>query len=224
MDCGSYEKERMSKINHLSVLAIAHRAWWLWSAGAALGAVLAGGLAQAQDVAKTNTAAAMSVSVHPIGHVRRQASRAWIVLEPRYQPGLRGLEGFSHIHVLWWFHHNDTPEKRATLQVHPRGNPRNPLTGVFATRSPARPNLIGLTLCRIVSIEQHEVEIEEIDALDGTPVLDIKPFIPAFDTASGVRGPDWIKNGFGPLPESPKAGRKLSAPGPSSPAHPPPRQ
>jgi tRNA-Thr(GGU) m(6)t(6)A37 methyltransferase TsaA len=166
----------------------------------------------------------MSVSVHPIGHVRKQADRTWIVLEPQYQPGLLGLEEFSHIHVLWWFHLNDTPEKRATLQVHPRGNPQNPLTGVFATRSPARPNLIGLTLCRIVAIRPLEVELETIDALDGTPVLDIKPFLPAFDTAGGVRAPDWIKDGLRPPSDGPKAGRKRSAPRSPDRTNPPPNE
>ncbi|MFZ5831378.1 MAG: tRNA (N6-threonylcarbamoyladenosine(37)-N6)-methyltransferase TrmO, partial [Planctomycetota bacterium] len=110
----------------------------------------------------------------------------------KYQPGLLGLEGFSHIYLFWWFDRNDTPEKRATLQVHPRGNPENPLTGVFATRSPVRPNLIALTLCKVVSIQENIIEIASTDAFDGTPVLDIKPFIPDYDTAKGATVPDWI--------------------------------
>ncbi len=69
-----------------------------------------------------------------------------ITLDKKYQEGLLGLEHWSHIQVIWWFDKNDTPEKRAILQVHPRGDQKNPLTGVFATRSPFRPNLIALTL------------------------------------------------------------------------------
>lgn len=200
----------MGKAGSLLVPTVTHGAWWLSSASAALVLVLAGGLVQAQDMAKTNRPAAMGVNVQPMGHVRKQADRTWIVLEPQYQPGLLGLEGFSHIHVLWWFHLNDTPEKRATLQVHPRGNPQNPLTGVFATRSPARPNLIGLTLCRIVAIRPLEVEVAEIDAIDGTPVLDIKPFIPSFDTASEVREPGWLNTKLKMNRDEPTVGPKPS--------------
>ena len=96
--------------------------------------------------------------------------------------------------MFWWFSNNDTPQKRSILQVHPRGNPDNPLTGVFATRSPFRPNLIALTLCKIVSINVNVIEIEKTDAFDGTPVLDIKPFIPGYDTAENARVAEWLGN------------------------------
>ena len=89
--------------------------------------------------------------LRPIGQVKKQEDRTTIVLEKQYQPALLGLDGWSHIWVFWWFDRNDTPERRAVLQVHPRGNRNNPLTGVFGTRSPVRPNLIALTLCKIVS-------------------------------------------------------------------------
>ncbi len=131
-------------------------------------------------------------SVVPIGTVKRSAGRTTIVLDQPYQPGLLGLEGFSHIHVLYWFDRNDTPEKRSTLQVHPRGDRDNPLSGVFATRSPARPNLIGLSLCRIIGVRDNVVEIDRIDAFDDTPVLDIKPYIHGTDAAE-ARHPDWLE-------------------------------
>jgi tRNA (adenine37-N6)-methyltransferase len=131
--------------------------------------------------------------LRPIGQVEKTDGSTRIVLDRRYQPGLLGLEGFSHAYVFWWFDQNDAPEKRAVLQVHPRGVPQNPLTGVFATRSPVRPNLIGLTLCKIVSIRENVVEVEKIDAFPGTPILDIKPFIPGSDTAVDAKAPDWLK-------------------------------
>ena len=130
-------------------------------------------------------------SVKPIGHIRKSEGRTLIVLDRKYEPGLLGLEGFSHIYVFWWFDRNDTPEKRAVLQVHPRGDRENPLTGVFATRSPVRPNLIGLTLCKVISVKGNIVEIESCDAFDGTPVLDIKPFFPGSDTAENATVPEW---------------------------------
>jgi len=131
-------------------------------------------------------------AVRPIGSVKKAEGQTLIVLDSKYEPGLLGLDGFSHIYVFWWFSHNDSPEKRATLQVHPMGNRENPLTGVFATRSPRRPNLIALTLCRIVSVKENVVEVEKIDAFDGTPVIDIKPFIPGYDSADDAKLPDWL--------------------------------
>jgi tRNA-Thr(GGU) m(6)t(6)A37 methyltransferase TsaA len=95
--------------------------------------------------------------------------------------------------VIWWFDKNDTPEKRAILQVHPRGDQSNPLTGVFACRSPFRPNLIALSLCRVLAVKENVVEVEKIDAFEGTPVLDIKPYAPGQDSAADVKVPDWTK-------------------------------
>jgi tRNA-Thr(GGU) m(6)t(6)A37 methyltransferase TsaA len=132
-------------------------------------------------------------TLHPIGSVAATEQETTIVLDKKYQPGLLGLDGFSHIWVFWWFDRNDTPQQRAVLQVHPRGNPDNPLSGVFATRSPVRPNLIALTLCRVVSVRGNVVRVEKIDAFDGTPVLDIKPYIPPDATTATV--PAWLKQG-----------------------------
>jgi tRNA-Thr(GGU) m(6)t(6)A37 methyltransferase TsaA len=92
----------------------------------------------------------------------------------KYRPALHRLDDCSHITVVCWFHKNDTPDKRKILQVFPRANKSNPLTGVFATRSPFRPNLIAITTCKILSIQDEFVTIDGIDAFDNTPVLDIK--------------------------------------------------
>ena len=131
--------------------------------------------------------------MRPIGHVKKTDDRTLIVLDEKYQPGLLGLDGYSHIYTFWWFDRNDTANKRAVLQVHPMGNRQNPLTGVFATRSPMRPNLIALTLCKVVAVKDNVIEIEKTDAFDGTPVLDIKPFIPGYDTADDAKVPEWLK-------------------------------
>ena len=131
--------------------------------------------------------------LNPIGTVQKEDGRTLLVLNKKFEPGLKGLEGFSHIQVFWWFDKNDTPKKRATMQVHPRGNKKNPLTGVFATRSPRRPNLIALTLCRVISIRDNGIEVKKIDAFAGTPILDIKPYIPGYDSTAGASVPDWVK-------------------------------
>lgn len=113
--------------------------------------------------------------VWPIGWVRKAEGRTFIEIDKRYQPALMGVEQLDSIWVLYWFDRNDTPEQRAILKVHPRGNPENPLRGVFATRSPVRPNLIALSRVRVLSVEDNIIEIGEIDAFADTPVLDIKP-------------------------------------------------
>jgi tRNA-Thr(GGU) m(6)t(6)A37 methyltransferase TsaA len=107
---------------------------------------------------------------------------------------LKGLENFSHVWVFYWFHGNDTPEQRRTLQVHPRRDPANPLTGVFACRSPERPNLIGFTACRIIQVQGNRVEVADLDARDGSPILDLKPYIPAGDAIPQARTPAWLKH------------------------------
>ncbi|AFL73113.1 SAM-dependent methyltransferase [Thiocystis violascens] len=113
--------------------------------------------------------------VWPIGWVRQDGKRTRIEIEPRYQPAMLGLEAGARIWVLYWFDHHDTPEQRAILQVHPHGDPTNPLRGVFATRAPVRPNLIALSRCRVLAVHGTVIEIDGIDAFAGTPVLDIKP-------------------------------------------------
>lgn len=123
--------------------------------------------------------------ITPIGRIERQEGRTFIRLDAQYEDGLLGLAEWSHLWVFYWFDRKDTPEKRSILQVHPRGNPDHPLTGVFATRSPMRPNLIALSLCRVVSIKGTEIEIESIDAFDQTPVIDLEPYTPGLDRPQG---------------------------------------
>lgn len=134
-----------------------------------------------------------AIQVNPIGKVSRQDDRAQIEIRPELAAALKGLEGFSNVWVIYWFHENDRPEERAILQVHPRRDPTNPLTGVFATRSPVRPNLIGLTCCRIVSVKGNILVVEGLDAREGSPVLDLKPYIPRSDSLPEAKVPQWVK-------------------------------
>lgn len=138
--------------------------------------------------------------VFPIGTVERREGKTYLEVHEKHAAGLLGLDGFSHVVVLYWFDRNDTPAKRSILQVHPRGNAQNPLTGVFATRAPVRPNLIGLSVCRIVEVGKGRVQVAEIDAFDHTPIVDLKPFIPSDNPTQGVRMPDWAPR---PAPAEP---------------------
>jgi len=129
--------------------------------------------------------------IYPVGFIRKKDDTVLIEINEDYHHALLGLEQFSHINVLYWFHQNDTPESRNTMQVHPCGIKTNPLTGVFATHSPHRPNLIALSLCKILAVEGTTIRIDQIDALDGSPVIDIKCFFPTKLSRSDVRVPDW---------------------------------
>lgn len=129
--------------------------------------------------------------IYPVGFIRKQDDTAFIEVDKKYSNALLGLEQFSHINVLYWFHENDTPKSRGTLQVHPCRNKKNPLTGVFATHSPHRPNLIALSLCKILSIDGTTIQIDKIDAFDGSPVIDIKCFFPTSLSIPDVIVPDW---------------------------------
>ncbi|NNF97934.1 MAG: tRNA (N6-threonylcarbamoyladenosine(37)-N6)-methyltransferase TrmO [Desulfobacteraceae bacterium] len=130
-----------------------------------------------------------SFELKQIGTIRNTETSAWIEVNESYAAGLKGLEQFSHILVFYWFHENDKPENRNTLEVHPCHNAANPLTGVFATHSPARPNLIAITRCRMTSMENNIIHIDGIDALDNSPLIDIKSYFPWED--EDVRYPNW---------------------------------
>ena len=128
----------------------------------------------------------------PIGFIQKEKKKVWIEIDEKYTDALLGLDGFSHINVFYWFHQNDTLENRKVLQVHPRRDRKNPLTGVFATHSPRRPNLIACSLCKILSIQENTIFIDDIDALAGSPVIDIKCYIPSTRSFSDLRLPDWV--------------------------------
>ncbi len=130
--------------------------------------------------------------VHPIGVVKKRDGEIRLEIKPEYHDALLGLEGFSHINVFYWFHENDDPGKRGILRVHPRGEKKNPFSGVFATHSPMRPNLIAFSLCGIVGVEGGVITIDKIDAFDGSPIIDIKCYIPPSVRKSDVRLPGWV--------------------------------
>ncbi len=133
--------------------------------------------------------------IYPVGTIKKTEDKTIIEIYPQFKDALYRLENFSHIIVLFWFDKNDTSEKRSILQVHPKRHKGAPISGVFATCSPVRPNLIGLTVCKIKEIKENTIEIQEIDAFDNTPVIDIKPYIPKNHmlSASDVRVPKWME-------------------------------
>ena len=130
-------------------------------------------------------------SIHPIGIVRKAKGAVWIELDPKFETGLRGITGFSHIDVYYWFDRNDTPQLRRILEVRPMKNPSNPLSGVFATHSPMRPNLIAHSTCKLIAVEGLRIRLEEIDAFDRSPVIDIKGHMPRPIRPDEIKLPHW---------------------------------
>lgn len=103
---------------------------------------------------------------------------------------LQGLSDFSHVEVLFLFHKVD-PDKVVTGARHPRNNKEWPKAGIFAQRGKNRPNRIGSTICRVMRVEGTRLYVAELDAIDGTPVLDIKPVMAEFLPRQDVRQPAW---------------------------------
>jgi tRNA-Thr(GGU) m(6)t(6)A37 methyltransferase TsaA len=116
----------------------------------------------------------------PIQPTRSQAV-GQVEVFPEFADGLQDLEGFSHIILLYVFHQSDG----YTLQVKPFLDDQ--LRGLFATRYPCRPNPIGLSVVRLLARQDNILDIEGVDVLDGTPLLDIKPYVPDFDVRNGTR-------------------------------------
>jgi tRNA-Thr(GGU) m(6)t(6)A37 methyltransferase TsaA len=105
------------------------------------------------------------------------APDAWLELTPSAAPGLKGIAVGDQLLVLTWLHEG----QRDVLQVRPRGNPANPLTGVFATRSPDRPNPIGLHRASVLEVTEGRLRVMPMEAIDGTPIIDIKPVLGKID-------------------------------------------
>ncbi|MDL2237645.1 SAM-dependent methyltransferase, partial [Christensenellaceae bacterium OttesenSCG-928-K19] len=131
--------------------------------------------------------------VKPIGKVKVDGDKSSIVLSEEYRPALAGLDGFGYIQVLWWFDGCDSEESRRVLREEkPYRNGPNAM-GIFATRSPMRPNPLGLSSACVTGIDYDsgELTLVYIDARNGTPVLDIKPYTPSIDRVEQPVVPGW---------------------------------
>lgn len=144
-----------------------------------------------------------TIELQAIGRVEASRTQAeddhWgeeqscIVLDDRISPdALDGLEEFSHVEVLFVFHQVD-PAKVVLGARHPRNNPSWPAVGIFAQRGKNRPNRIGSTICRVARRDGLRLYVLELDAIDGTPVLDIKPVMREFLPREDVRQPEWSR-------------------------------
>ena len=145
----------------------------------------------------------MSIQMEPIGRVVNQIAHGahdvrWesvvstIVVAPEWVEGLDGIEAFSHIIVIFYLDRAQG-ERPLRLKTHPMGRRGLPEVGIFATRTPFRPNGIGLTTVRLLRREGNELTVEGLDAYDGTPVLDIKPYLPRGDRVADATVAGWVR-------------------------------
>jgi tRNA-Thr(GGU) m(6)t(6)A37 methyltransferase TsaA len=144
----------------------------------------------------------LEVRMQPIGvvagagdDVERQdwsRVRSEIRLQPEHLDALLGLEAYSHIIVIGWLH--QIPDAlRARRQAYPAGSDRFPLQGALALRGGARPNPLSFTVCRLLGIEGTTLRLEGLDLVDGTPVLDVKPYIAFYDSVPDASLPKWAQ-------------------------------
>jgi tRNA-Thr(GGU) m(6)t(6)A37 methyltransferase TsaA len=166
-----------------------------------------------------NSADYRSIQLKPVGVVRNQSKKpSWgstlsaldwrdraarmkeqgesvseLVIDANLEGILDGIDEFSHIMVLYWAH-LAPPERRSTTRVHPMGNKDFPLVGVFATRSPVRPNSILTTVVRLVGRNGNVLRVTGLDALDSSPILDIKPYFRDTPDANEIKVPDWMRD------------------------------
>jgi tRNA (adenine37-N6)-methyltransferase len=148
--------------------------------------------------------APMPISIEPIGTVRSPISEpidevfggltARIELDSsRFKPeSLKGLEDFSHVEILFFFHQVQQSDIVSTVR-HPRNRQDWPEVGIFGQRARMRPSRVGSTVCRLVSVSDTTVTVEDLDAIDGTPVLDIKPYMSVMGPRGEVREPGWAR-------------------------------
>ena len=140
------------------------------------------------------------IELHAIGYVRtdvpddeiprrRRSMISDVILEPEYADALHGIDSYSHLIILFWMHR--FAKQTTTLITHPRGNESLPPTGVLAARGRNRPNPIGLAVVELLEHDDARLTVKRLDAYDGTPVLDIKPY-DHHDIFTEIREPEWL--------------------------------
>jgi tRNA-Thr(GGU) m(6)t(6)A37 methyltransferase TsaA len=145
-------------------------------------------------------------TMHPIGRINRADGAIQIQVDAPFRPALRQLGQFSHVMVFWWADWFDSDEYRnsqSMLQCEPPYAPGQ-ITGVFATRAPYRPNPIAMTTCKLQGVDDDKghVLVADIDAVDGTPVVDLKAYFPVCDRVQEATIPSWLSGWPEWMPEN----------------------
>ena len=142
------------------------------------------------------------VSLRPIGYARNRVKETmpdgWadvesqIIIRPELEPMLLNLSDYSHVIVVFWPHEVPDDVRGSKPQLYPRDDEQYPLMGVLATRSQIRPNPVLTSPVPLLSIKGNVLRVRGLDAIDGTPVLDVKPYLPFYDSVPDARVPDWV--------------------------------
>ncbi len=143
----------------------------------------------------------MRITLKPIGKVRnsirKKKREGWesvvseVIIEPKYEDGLEGIGDYSHLLILFWLNRVPPKVRGRRLKIHPKSRLDLPLVGIFSTRTQYRPNPIGLTLVQFLKRKRNILRVRGLDALDGTPVVDIKPISPRTEFPLHPRVPEW---------------------------------
>lgn len=136
------------------------------------------------------------IRVFSIGKITNQNDNAGILLDAKYAPALKGLQGYSHVQIVWWMDGCDNESDRAVLTEEKPYTKGPEKIGVFALRSPERPNPIGVSNAEITYVDEEKgiVGLTYIDAYEGSAVLDIKPYTPSIDRVESPRTPGWCSH------------------------------
>lgn len=136
------------------------------------------------------------LKLNTIGRIVSKGDDMKLVLDEAYAPALAGLDNFSHLQILWWFSECDNTEGRSTLTVAKPYKNSPDFLGTFATRSPMRPNPVALDTVQITYIDHENavIGLAWIEAFDGSPVIDIKPYTPSLDRVEHPTVPDWCSH------------------------------
>jgi len=121
-------------------------------------------------------------------------NEAKVRIFPEFCDALKGIDGFSHVIILYWIHLRDNEKERSVLQVVPRGRANGVKVGVFACRSPSRPNPIGLCVVKLMKVEDHVLTVKGLDAFEGSPIIDVKPYIQRRDAVPKAYTPEWLSH------------------------------
>lgn len=138
----------------------------------------------------------MPVTFDPIGKVKVENGNRFIELDEDVFKATLGLEEYSHMQVIWWMHLYDSEETRKYYVLEKPYTKGPEKIGVFATRSPVRPCPVGITACRILEVDEknRRIQVDDLDAEDKTPVLDIKPYEPSIDRVRDAVMPAWCRH------------------------------
>lgn len=140
-----------------------------------------------------------NIEIKPLGKAKNSIKKptlsGWsevvtkIVIDKKFEKGLDGIEDYSHVIVVYWM----DQEKECHLKHHPQGKKDIPYIGIFACRCPQRPNPIAISTVKLLSRKGNVLQVKGLDILDGTPIIDIKPYTPQYDLVKGTKVPSWVK-------------------------------